>query len=204
MFKLTCQIFLTRPVAHFCTLGFAPSPILPGWQHPRGLPRWFLAYSPAPKGPVIKLTCQIFLTHLVADYCTLGFTPLPIGPRWPHPRGQPRWFSAYSTEPGGPVINRICQIFLTRPVADFCPLGFAPSPIRPRWPHPRGWPRWFMAYSPLPWRPVTKLTCQIFLTHPAADFYTLGFSPSLIGPRWGTLGGGRDGSRPIALSSIGQ
>ena len=159
MIKLTYQIFLIHPVADFCTLGFATSPIGPRWLHPSGQRRWFLAYSPHRWGPVIKLTCQIFLTQTVADFCTLGFKPSPIGPRWPHPRGWPRWVSAYSPDPWGTVIKLNCQIFLTHPVTDFCTLGFAPSCIGPTWPHPRVRMRWFLAYSPDPWGPVIKLTC---------------------------------------------
>ena len=129
-------------------LGFAPSPIGPSWPHPRGRPRLFLAYISDRWGPVIKLTCQILLTHRVVDFCTFGFAPSPIRPRWPHPMGRPRWFSAYSPDPWRPVFKLTCQIFLTHPVADFCTLVFALPPIGRRWPPLRVWPKWFSAYSP--------------------------------------------------------
>ena len=89
----------------------------------------------------------------------------------------PGLFSAYRPDPWGPVIKLTCQILLTHPVADFCTLGFTPSPIGPRRMHPRVWPRRFSASRPDPWGPVIKLTCQILFTHPVADFYTLGFAP---------------------------
>ena len=143
MIKLTCQIFLTHQVADFCTLGFAHLPIGPRWPHPRRWPRWFSAYSSLPWRPVTKQTCQIFLTHPVADFYILVLAPLPIGPSWPYTRGQPRLFLAYISDRWGPVIKLTCQIFLTQPVVDFCTLGFATSPIRPKWPHPKRRRRWF-------------------------------------------------------------
>ena len=182
MIKLTCQTFLTHPVADFCTLGFDPSPIGLRWPHPRGRSRWFLAYrdsdqtnlldlphspsgrflhpwfrpltqrntmaAPRERPRCIKLTCQTFQTHPVADFCTLGFAPSPIGPRWSHPSGRSRWFSAYWPDPWLPVIKLTWQTFLTHSVPDFCTLVVAPSPIGPRWLHPRGWPTWFSAYRP--------------------------------------------------------
>ena len=111
---------------------FLRSCIVPRWPHHRGQLRWFLAYRPDPWGPVIKLNCQIFLMHPVADFCTLGFATSRIGPRWTHTRGWQRWFSAYRPDPWGEVIKVTCQIFLTHPVVDFCALGFALSCIRPR------------------------------------------------------------------------
>ena len=182
--KVTCQILLTHPIADFYTLSLAPSPIGPRWLPARGWPRSYSAYSPYAWGQVIKLTCQILFTHLVVDFCTLGFTPSPIGPRWLHLRGLQRWFSAYRPEPWVPVIKIACQILLTHALADFCTLGFAPSPIGPRWPPPKGRQTWFSTYIPDPCGPVIKLTCQIFLTHPVADFCKLGFAPLQIGPRW--------------------
>ena len=241
------HIFLTHPVADFCTLGFAAAPIGARWPHSRGRRKWFSTYRPDPLGPVIKLTCQTFLTHPVADFCTLGSTPSPKGPKWPHPTARPRWFTAYRPDPGWPVIKLTCQPFLTHTVADFCILGFASSPIGQdgrtlvgsrdgsrsiAWPllasvqtrlsdlphspsgrflHPwfrplthRTKKRWFSAYRPDPWGPEIKLTCQTFLTHPVADFGALGFTPLSIGPRWRTLVGGLDGSRPIGLTPLGQ
>ena len=138
------------------------------------------ANRPDPWWPLIKLTCQIFLTHPVVDFFTLVFAPSSIGPRWPHNRGQPRWFSADRPDPCWPVIKLTCQIFPTQPVADFFTLAFAPSPIGTKWPHPRGQQRLFSAYRPDPWGPVIKLTCQIFLTHEVTHFCTLGFAPSPI------------------------
>ena len=117
--KQTSHILLIHPVADFCTLGFVPTP------------RRLLAYRPDPLGPVIESNSQILLTHSVADFCTLGFAPTPIGPRWPHPRGRPRWFSAYRSDPWWLVIKPTCQIILIHSVADFCTLGFAPSPMGP-------------------------------------------------------------------------
>ena len=95
------------------------------------------------------------------------------------------------------MIKQIRQILLAHPMADFCTLGLAHSPIGPRCPHPRGWPRSFSDSSPDPYGPVIKLTGQILISHPLADFWTLGFAPSPKGPRWPHP---RDGSRPIALT----
>ena len=133
--------------------------------------------------PVIKLTCQIFLTHPVADFCAVGFTPSRIGPRWLHPEG-----GRDGSRPIGLTPGASDQTNLSDPVT---------------WPHSRRM-RWFLAYRPDSWGPVIKLTCQIFLAHPEADFCTLGFAPSRIGPRFLHLGGSRDGSPLIGLPPGGH
>ena len=167
-------------------------------------PRWFSAYRPDLCGPVIKLTCQFLLTNPVADFCTLGFAPSIIVPRWPHPRVRPRWLSANSPDSWGPVIKQTCQIPLTHPMADFCTLSFEASPFGPRWPHPRARPRWFSAYRPDPWGPLIKLTCQILLTHPVQIPAPLVSSHRPYYQDGHTKGCGRDGSRPIDLTPVSQ
>ena len=81
------------------------------------------------------------------------------------------------------------------PSGRFLRLGFSHLGPGSKMEPPKVVPRWVSGYRPAPCGTVKQPTCHMFVIHLVEDYFSLGFPSWVLGQRWHSPRGYRDGSR---------